>query len=223
MLPPLSPDYQAFNLACRNSSPTSPSPPVAQSQQTNNSLHPGDSIPFHVAADNAIAMFKFSISDHRLVFPYLFVTHRQSLLSTLSNPIATQEGHILWQDWGPSVSRWIPSPLDVYRATITMGQRFASIRSVSAVDESSPIRVYDFNPFLIRRLLLKPEGLESPTSVTRVVSGKAVLSSTFDDTPFIDEVWSELPYVLCSSKESFDYSYVFIDEERIVGMKVCAD
>ena len=103
-----------------------------------------------------------------------------------------------------------------------MGQRFASIQSISAFDESSPIRVYDFNPFLVRRLLLNPEGLETPTSVTRVVSEKAVLTPALDGNPFVGEVWSELPYVLCSSKETFDYSYVFIDEERIVGMKVCA-
>jgi hypothetical protein len=103
-----------------------------------------------------------------------------------------------------------------------MGQRFASIQSISAFDESSPIRVYDFNPFLVRRLLLNPEGLQTSTSVTWVVSEKAVLTPALDSNPFVGEVWSELPYVLCSSKETFDYSYVFIDEERIVGMKVCA-
>jgi hypothetical protein len=192
----------------------------------NDFLLPGDSLPFHVAADNAIALFKFSISDHRFAFPYVFVTHRRTLLSTLSSPIVAQRGHISWQDWGPPVSRWMPSPLDVYRATITMGQRFASIQP--AHEELAPICIFDFNPFLVRRLQLSPNSIESPVSVTRVVSGRQLLDAslpggmfTIERTPFVGEVWSELPYVECSSKETYDYSYVFIDEERIIGMKVC--
>lgn len=220
MLPPLAADYHAVNLACRNSSLSVPTAPHDGQTQREDPLHLGDCLPFHVTANNAIALFKFSISDHRSVYQYILVTHRHSLLSTLSNPIAMREGQILWQDWGPPVTRWIHSPLDVYRATITKGQRFAAIQSVSGLDDYAPIYIFDFNPFLVRRLLLNPGSIESPTSMTRVVSGRELLKPQLVGNPFAAEVWSELPYVECSSKEQFDYSYVFIDEERIVGMKV---
>jgi len=219
MLPPLSADYHAFNLSCRNSSPISPA--ATHNFHTNGDpLRLGDCLSFHVAADDTIALFKFSISDHRSVFPYVLVTHRRSLLLTLSNSIAAQGGHISWQDWGPPVTRWISSPLDVYRATIAKGQRFAAIQSMTGFEESAPICIFDFNPILVRRLLLNPDSLESPTSVTRVVSGRELLQPPHVGEPFVDEVWSELPYVECSSKEKFDYSYVFMDEERIVGIKM---
>jgi len=219
MLPPLSADYHAFNLSCRNSSPTSSAAAHCAQSQKGDPLRLGDCLSFHVADDN-IALFKFSISDHRSNFPYILVTHRRTLLLTLSNPIAAQGGNISWQDWGPPVTRWISSPLDVYRATIAKGQRFAAIQSTIGYEEPAPICIFDFNPFLVRRLLLNPDSLESRTTVTRVISGRQLLQSPSAGEPFIGEVWSELPYVECSSKEKFDYSYVFIDEERIVGIKM---
>ena len=219
MLPPLSVKYHAFNLACRNSSSTS-SAVARMNQSRKESLRFDNRLPFHVAADNAVALFKFSISDQRSALPYILITHRRSLLSILSNAALPHGGHISWQDWGPPVTRWIPSPLDIYRATITMGQRFASINSMIGNDGPAPIHIYDFNPNLVRRLLHSRDGLESPTSVTRVVSGRDLLKHPLAGEPFASEVWSELPYVECSSKEKFDYSYVFIDEERVVGIKV---
>jgi hypothetical protein len=228
MLPPLSADYHAFNLACRNSSLTSSAGATYDSHsRRDHLLRLGNCLPFHVAPDSAVALFKFSImvSDRTSAYQYVLVTHRRSLLLTLSNPLAAhaQGGQIPWQDWGPPVTRWISSPLDVYRATITKGQRFAAIQSItseSGFELPAPICIFDFNPYLVRRLLHFPRSIESPTSVTRVVSGRDLLHPTLSGEPFAGEVWSELPYVECSSKEKFDYSYVFIDEERIVGMKV---
>lgn len=217
MLPPLSADCHAFNLACRNSSPASSAATHDNQPQNQGSLPLGEHLPFHVSADSAVALFKFSISpDQGLPFPFILVTHRRSLLSLLSNLEARERGYIPWQEWGETLARVIPSPLDVFRATITIGQRFASIQCTG---ELAPIRIFDFNPFLIQRLLLNPECIESTSSVTRIVSGRDMLEPP-SNTPFAGEVWSELPYVECSSKEKFDYSYVFIDEERIVGMKV---
>jgi len=91
---------------------------------------------------------------------------------------------------------------------------------MTGFEEPAPICIFDFNPILVRRLLLNPDSLESPTSVTRVVSGRELLQPPLVGEPFVGEIWSELPYVECSSKEKFDYSYLFMDEERIVGIKM---
>jgi hypothetical protein len=120
-----------------------------------------------------------------------------------------------WASWGPPVSRWLDTE-GVANLWITSawGQRYVQI---SALPGPSPIRILDFNPYHVRRCLSGAIPLESPTATLEVRVRKEQL--VFADV-FAEEVWSELPYVQCTSKATFDYHDLMMDERAIVGLHV---
>jgi hypothetical protein len=128
----------------------------------------------------------------------------------------TRPEPLIWSEWGPPITRWFDSDdIATEYVTSTCGQRWVQI-SAGARLNPSPIRILDFNPYHVRRLGLGYQ-METSTSNIRVQSSRELLQSS---GLFEEEVWSELPYVECVSKEQFDYDDVMVDEERIVGLRV---
>jgi hypothetical protein len=76
----------------------------------------------------------------------------------------------------------------------------------------------DFNLYHIKRLGKDFSG-ETPTAVIKVKAEPKLLDP--HESPFVEDVWSELPYVELTSLEEFNYSDFIIDEEGIIGVEVC--
>lgn len=100
--------------------------------------------------------------------------------------------------------------------------------TIPLASQPSPISILDFNKYNVLRYK-EPQEVPPPTSnedienksiwgVKKLVNSATLLEPS---TMFADELWSALPYVEVKSRELYDYSAVLMDEEHILGIRVC--
>jgi hypothetical protein len=181
--------------------------------------------PFNNTADDSIVIITLDIQSHiGLLFrPFSLIVHRRSLLA-YAPPLTTWVCETLniteWKKWGPSATRWFNADeVPTSWITTTSGQCYVQIAS-NAHEEPAPIHILDFNPYHVRRLQAQGGSCSSATSEIRLVT-EFDEDSFSEHGVFLEEVRSTLPYVECTSKELFTYNAVLIEEERIIGIRVC--
>ncbi|KAF8880300.1 hypothetical protein BD779DRAFT_1446352 [Infundibulicybe gibba] len=207
-LPPLSFGTRILAVGCRGEpNPVGP----------NSTLKSG--LPFYASSLQAIILYRIYIeSAYVEQFTLVFVVHRQSLIDIFNNhtfPSLPESApqHLPWSDWGPPVTRWIDTEGTTTRwITTTSGQRCVSI----SMDTPSPIIIFDFNP----RNVAKVKDYVRQYSDHRVFyndeEGEVENETYIFDAP----VYSALPYCWYESEEEYTYDGVFIDDERLLGIKV---
>ena len=106
--------------------------------------------------------------------------------------------------------------------TTTAGQRVVTLKDRAP----SRVIVRDFNPYVVRAARALATGktqdgnrrkLPNGNQTTLKVEGSVLTAGSI----FKEDVWSFLPYVEIVTQREYDYDYVMIDEERILGLKVC--
>jgi hypothetical protein len=102
-------------------------------------------------------------------------------------------------------TRWI---------TTTTGQRYVQLSS-DAFRDPAPIVIYDFNPYHIF------DDDEEDDSNYSVQTWSEIRGDE-EGGPFDEDVWCGLPFRVIKSSEMYDYDAVLLDEERIIGMRVCS-
>jgi hypothetical protein len=107
--------------------------------------------------------------------------------------------------------------------TMTAGQRVVTLKDRAP----SRIIVQDFNPYAVRaaRALAAVSGQSQEGNSRKLPNGNQttlkVEGSVLGGGPiFKEDVWSFLPYVETVTQREYDYDYVMIDGERILGLKV---
>nr|GAT44867.1 predicted protein [Mycena chlorophos] len=149
-----------------------------------------------------------------------------------------------WEFWGPRFTRFIRAHEfhgDLFGAS-SFGWRLASIPT-DAVAHPAPISVLDFSPYRIRRLGRAIVGGEyagnehaeirlspPPRPPPKSVSGDADADGDGDhevDPAYADlegqGLDSEVPCIHVVSKELFDYDYLHMSNECIIGVKWSGD
>lgn len=116
---------------------------------------------------------------------------------------------IPWDAWGSSIAAWLPYDTNHRWSLTTHGQRFVYLPS----EDERFIRVRDYNPYKVKKMLAKTE---LPANVTIVREEAEYAPGRFEV-----EVHSRVPYVEYVMKSKPSYDGVMIDEERIIGMRVC--
>jgi hypothetical protein len=77
----------------------------------------------------------------------------------------------------------------------------------------------DFNPYLVRRM---KAGQTSTSSELSDDEPLVVMENDMAwDGSFAEPVVGRLPCVECVSSEKFDYDAVLLDEQDVIGMRVC--
>ena len=142
---------------------------------------------------------------------------------SLSSAVSTsfQEPHNLggrygwypipWSEWGPSISRWFvnqQSPTEWI--TISAGQRLAVLDP--ADDGRHRISIIDFNPYNIHNV---PSDLPGKVIVER---RGAFLSH---GGAFTEDIEMGLSCIIYTAPETYDFDGLLMEEERLVGLKVC--
>ena len=236
-LPPLARHASIVRLGCHTEpNPTGPSP---------FSIPAPSNRPFRNKPEDAIILFSVLIEERPVDFqfrqtrPFIFIVHRRALLNHIpaahracapfcSTPEPAPETvQVPWEAWGPSVTRWFEGDSALMRwITTTAGQRAVTMEDGA----SSPIIVRDFNPYAVRsararaaaggRLQQGDDWIEKRPNGN--VMGLKVDESVLDaGSVFKDDVRSSLPYVEVVTLAEYRYQGVFMDEERILGLKVC--
>lgn len=127
-------------------------------------------------------------------------------------------GFVPWAEWGPPVTRWfIAEDFATRWITTNCGQRWVTIE-----DGRSPIYIRDFNPVNIKRvigMLGETRSYETDSAIITIVEGATCLSAQVANT-FAEYVESQLPYLEIKTKESFDYTSVFMSENWLLGVVV---
>ena len=102
------------------------------------------------------------------------------------------------------------------KISLFVRQRFVSIPSDSQLNPSS-ISVLDFNPYNVARFSMEENtsdgGTQRPIKLFKT-------SEELDQSVFAEPVHSSLPYIETQSSESYNYTAVLMDEERILGLHV---
>jgi hypothetical protein len=233
-LPPLTRRASVTSLSCRAESNPTCSGPLAIPA-------PSDR-PFRDKTEDAIIEFILFIDDH-LIGSYLFtfIVHRHALFAHIpaahracapfcSPPVPMPAlAQVPWSAWGPAATRWfvgsLPSPLSWI--TRTAGQRAVTLKD----GIWSPIIVRDFNPYAVRaaRALATANGRSQRGNWSRQLPNGNSMSLKVEDTViaarsiFREDIRSSLPYVEIVTKTEYEYGGVLIDEERILGLKVCLE
>ena len=95
---------------------------------------------------------------------------------------------------------------------------------------STPITVRDFNPYAVRSARARAaagEDLQQGCGWIEDLPNGNVMTLKVDDSVlaagsmFKDDVRLSLPYVEVVTRAEYPYQVVIIDEERILGLKVC--
>lgn len=86
----------------------------------------------------------------------------------------------------------------------------------------APITVLDFNQLALRRYVAQLQYERGSTEERASdVSVEVVRHATEFKSPlFIEPIVSALPYMRVTSRKTYDYESVLLDEERIIGLKV---
>jgi hypothetical protein len=204
--------------------------------------------PFRDKAEDAIVLFNVLIEDVHLhagqfhfpeTRPFTFIVHRSALLERIPAahracapfcaapwpaPTAVQ---VPWAEWGVGATRWFEGdPASMRWITTTAGQRAVTMEDSAP----TPIIVRDFNPYAVRsaRMRAGASGLVPQCNWDEQLPNRNRLTLKVEDTVllagsvFKEDVRSSLPYVEIVTQEQYSYEGVLIDEERILGLKVCA-
>ncbi|KAF7353786.1 hypothetical protein MVEN_01064100 [Mycena venus] len=168
--------------------------------------------PFHSSFVDSIVALKMTalhqdeteVQDMYLIFP------RRALLQKMSSTENRGEKR-LWADWGPSISRWVPTSISTREwPTITCGQRCVFLMP----DRS--ILLLDFNPHTRKRTLFR-EGEQNDDHFI------SLLPSELDFMNKLAlcgaQVLSGAEYVAKKPREATTWDGVMMDEEWIVGIK----
>ena len=235
-LPSLSQNASIIDIFCRAEPSLTGTSPIVIPSPSNR--------PFYDKAEEAIIVFDmsyghFKFSDSGLLVRtrsrFTLIVQRRALLVHIPAvhracmPFCSAQEpvpplvHVPWTVWGPSATRWSPP-----RSSITTaGQRAVKLESRNP----SPIVVRDFNPYVVRATAAacalatssgqSQEGdwrtLPNGNWTTLEVGGSVLAAGAV----FKEDVWSFLPYVEIVTRREYDYDYAMIDEERILGLKVC--
>lgn len=122
-----------------------------------------------------------------------------------------------WDTWGPSVTRWADWEHGGLAPCRPGGSRGALFPLLIEVGTGNPIVIRDFHPERVRRALalssLKDGGrLKVVTESSKIEKGDE----------FLNDIVSSLPYCEATSEKRYGYHEILIDDERIVGITVCA-
>ena len=239
-LPPLTRRASIIRLGCRaEPNPTGPGP-LAVPAPSNR--------PFRDKAEDAIILFSVLIEDIQIhpgrfqfpqTRPFSFIVHRRALLDHIpaahracapfcSAPDPRSETvQVPWEAWGPSATRWFEGdPASMRWITTTAGQRAVTMED----RPSTPIIVRDFNPYAVcsaRARAAASAYLQQRCDWSEDLPNGNVMTLKVDDSVlaagsvFKDDVRSSLPYVEVVTRAEYRYEGVLIDEERILGLKVC--
>ena len=239
-LPPLTRRASIVGLTCRaEPNPTGPGPHAIPALYNR---------PFRDKAEDAITLFHVWIEELQIhpgqslplkTSPFTFIVHRRALLdhipgahhscapfcSTLEP--APETVQVPWTAWGASATRWFEGDsASLPWITTTAGQRAVSMRDVSP----TPIIVRNFNPYAVRSTRARAaasghlqqgydwsEDLPNGNQMTLKVNDSVIAAGSV----FKEDVRSSLPYVEIVTRAEYHYAGVLIDEERILGLKVC--
>ena len=239
-LPPLTRRTAIVRLGCRAEPNPTGLGPLAIPAPSNR--------PFRDKAEDAIILFSVLIEDIQIhpgqfhfpdTRPFAFIVHRRALLDHIpaahraSAPFcstpepAPETVQVPWEAWGTSATRWFEGdPASMRWITTTAGQR-----AVTMVDgETTPIIVRDFNPYAVRSAQARAAAgryLQQGSDWMEDLPNGNVMRLRVDDSVlpagsmFKDDVRSSLPYVEVVTGAEYRYQGVLIDEERILGLKVC--
>jgi hypothetical protein len=239
-LPPLTRRASIIRLGCRaEPNPTGPGPLANPA--------PSDR-PFRDKAEDAIILFSVLIEDVQIhpgqfhfpqTRPFSFIVHRRALLDHIpvahracapfcSTPEPAPETvQVPWEAWGSSATRWFEGdPASMRWITTTAGQRAVTMEDRA----STPIIVRDFNPYAVcsaRARAAASAYLQQRCDWSEDLPNGNVMTLKVDDSVlaagsvFKDDVRSSLPYVEVVTRAEYRYEGILIDEERILGLKVC--
>ena len=119
-----------------------------------------------------------------------------------------------WDTWGPSVTRWTDWEHGLAPCR-PGGSRSALFPLLIEVGIGNPIVIRDFHPERIRRALSRSKDgsrLKVVTESSKIEKGEE----------FLNDIVSSLPYCEATSEKRYGYHEILIDDERIVGITVCA-
>lgn len=239
-LPPLTRRASIIRLGCRaEPNPTGPGPLVNPTPSNR---------PFRDNAEDAIILFSVLIEDIQIhpgqfhfpqTRPFSFIVHRRALLDHIpavhracapfcSAPESAPEAvQVPWETWGTSTTRWFEGdPASMRWITTTAGQRAVTMEDRA----STPIIVRDFNPYAVRSACARAAAgghLQQRCNWSEDLPNGNLMTVKVDDSVlaagsvFKDDVRSSLPYVEVVTRTEYFYEGVLIDEERILGLKVC--
>jgi len=142
----------------------------------------------------------------------------------LTNPdytVADNRGppsSVPWSRWGTRTVRWfMTDDIPTRWITTSCGYRWATI----AEDLPSPIYIRDFNPWRIKQVKAKLGDRETyETGQTNVTVARPGSPTLEEETIFVDPVSSDLEYLEVRTKEAYNYSSVFMDENWVLGIVV---
>jgi hypothetical protein len=227
-LPPLTRNASIVGLDCRAEPNPTGTVPLAIPAPSNR--------PFRDKSEDAIILFSMDIYGFNLL-RFTLIVHRRMLLDHIpavhraSEPFCSIPEHSLgtlpWEAWGPSATRWFKSDsVSVHWITTTAGQRAVTMEDGA----STPIIVRDFNPYAVRSARARAAAcgnLQQRCDWSEKLPNGNTMTLKVDDSVFAagsvfkNEVRSSLPYVEVVTREKYHYGGVLIDEERILGLKVC--
>ncbi len=119
-----------------------------------------------------------------------------------------------WDTWGPSVTRWTDWEHGLAPCR-PGGSRSALFPLLIEVGIGNPIVIRDFHPEHVRRALSRSKDgsrLKVVTESSKIEKGEE----------FLNDIVSSLPYCEATSEKRYGYHEILIDDERIVGITVCA-
>jgi len=227
-LPPLNRDASLCNLYCHTEpKPTSSGPVVISSDR-----------PFHDKAEDAIIIFDISY-DHFSRRDWLtFIVHRRALMAHIpaaycacapfcSAPeLMPTPVHVPWSAWGPAATRWFEGErVETAWIMRTAGQRVVALEEAMP----TPIIVRDFNPYAVRaaRALATVSGQSQQGNWSKQLPNGNRMTLKVEDSVlnagfiFEEDVQSSLPYVEIVTQDKYHYTRAMIDDQRILGLKVC--
>ena len=197
--------------------------------------------PFRDNAEDAVVMFRLSTEGvdqetrNLEIHTFMFIVHRCALLAHIPaaqracSPFCitpkTTPVQVPWDVWGVSATRWFEDdPASRRWITTTAGQRSVTMEDGA----STPVIVRDFNPYAVRaaRAVAATSGQwQQGNWRKRLPNGNRMALKVKDSvisagSIFEEDVRSSLPYVEIVTQTEYDYDGVFIDEERILGLKV---
>ena len=232
-LPPLIENTSLFSIWCRaEPNPTCSGRLVIPSQSDR---------PFHDKAEDAIVVFNMSYYDRSLGGQTDWLTlivHRRALLTHISAAhracapfCSTPEPtpavvEVPWSVWGSPATRLFVGnrmAAPFYKET-TAGQRAVMLEDRML----TPIILRDFNPYAVRaaRALASASGQSQQGNWSKQLPNGNRMSLKVEDSVltagaiFQEDVWSSLPYVEIVTGGEYQYNFVMMDDERILGFQV---
>lgn len=229
-LPPLSRGASPRRVSSRIEPHPTGSSPVT--------IPPPSDRPFRDKGEDAIIIFNILYRHFSGVDQLTFIVHRRALLAHIPAehracvPFSSATGptptpvQVPWSAWGPTVTRWFegdnPSTCFMTRAA---GQRAVTLENRTP----TPIIVRDFNPYAVRvaSALASTSGqLEQGNWSKQLPNGNQMTLNVEDSvlaagSIFKEDVRTSLPYIEIMTQGEYDYQGVVIDDERILGLKVC--